>query len=215
MSCTLHGTTSSSRPRIGLQSIKLVHLWFRRGDRRLCASPSEFPPYNKQPDDLPTEVSRSAVRIDDEVLCQPIGSLKHMKGTLLCHELCQLQSYIVYDESLSSGKKRPLVDADVFKERFKPTWTMVFSSHQCSERVSGRKESMTVWLHDCIDRVDLLTWTKHAVSSYRSDIQQNLPLTAVTIATGSTLKRSCWVHTPCAMESSSSTMLTQTCMRAF
>jgi hypothetical protein len=108
MSCTLHGTTSSSRPRIGLQSIKLVHLWFRRGDRRLCASPSEFPPYNKQPDDLPTEVSRSAVRIDDEVLCQPIGVSKaHEGGTLLCHELCQLQSYIVYDESLSLGRSDP------------------------------------------------------------------------------------------------------------
>jgi hypothetical protein len=60
----------------------------------------------------------------------------------------------------------------------------VFISSGAVNESVAEKKAMTVWLYDCIDRVDLLTWTKHAVSSYRSDIQQNLPLTAVTIATG-------------------------------
>jgi hypothetical protein len=72
--------------------------------------PSEFPPYNKQPDDLPTEVkSRSAVRIDDEkYYANQLGSRAHMKEELCsANELCQLQSYIVYDEFLSSKEATP------------------------------------------------------------------------------------------------------------
>jgi hypothetical protein len=133
MSCTLHGTTSSSRPRIGLQSIKSSsYLWFRPWRSATLCLTIRIPPYNKQPDDLPTEeVTIGCTYRRREVLCQPIGVSRHMKEELCsANELCQLQSYIVYEFLSSWEGSDPWLMRDVFKERFKPTWTMVFSSHQ-------------------------------------------------------------------------------------
>jgi hypothetical protein len=88
---------------------ELVHLWFRPWRSATLCLTIRIPPYNKQPDDLPTEVkSRSAVRIDDEkYYANQLGSQAHMKEELCSHnELCQLQSYL-YDEFLSSKEATP------------------------------------------------------------------------------------------------------------
>jgi hypothetical protein len=83
----------------------------------------------------------------------------------------------------------------------------VFFISSGSERVSGRKESYDSLVADRIDRVDLLTWTKHAVSSYRSDIQQNLLINSGDDCNRhGTLKQATGPYTLC-YESSSSTML--------